>query len=124
MRIASLGWPGGRVAGGTYPGETLRTPPKTGIGKVLFRPSPGARVFLGDFRAEGQSNFELRDVVTNTWYLLRVSNVTIRNVRTRLFFIRTSKFVQVLGGDVGGIQVAASPTIGTKKRAIRPQYYH
>jgi hypothetical protein len=108
------------LAGGSYPTETLRAPPKSGEGMVVFRPSPGARVALGNLRAEGLTNFELRDVTTQTWYLLRVANVTIRNVQTRLFFVRTSNNVRVLGGSVGGIQDAASPTIGTYEDSDPP----
>jgi hypothetical protein len=103
------------VAGGTYPGETMRAAPKTGgTGVVSFRPAAGASATMsGDLTVRGPNHIQVSDMTMGGYYISGgTTDFTSRNVTLTTLFVRWASYVSIIGGSVGGTCDGTSETVG------------
>lgn len=102
------------VAGGTYPSQTLDPPRKpAGSAIILFRRALGATVNVGEIRTNGINAVEFRGMSFDDYYLAAGSSrITFRNDAAKVFYIRSSHTISLVGGSVGPSCDGESATVG------------
>ena len=91
------------VGGGRYADqEEIDREQKPSSRDVIFRPAKGARPVLGALDVEG-SHVEFRGLrIENDFYLqCSADDVTLRGSKARLFFIRSSRNIRLIGTEFG-----------------------
>ena len=91
------------LAAGTYPEQERIGVDSTKLSgtDVVFRPAAGAAVSLPELTVAG-SHLELRGMQIAGWTTWdSADDVTFRDMKSGFFFIRSSKNISVIGGEVG-----------------------
>jgi hypothetical protein len=110
------------VAAGTYPPQLVKQDlTKTSPNDVVFRPAPGASVFvagrldLGDFDVRGASHITVRGLKAEEIRAINsVSDVTLQNIDARNFYLNGVQNVLIKGGDWGPCTTRVDPCSNSK----------
>jgi len=105
---------------GTFPGQTIDAPRKSGSGVVTFR---GPATLTGELNVTSSNHLHFVDISRGGENLMTVSDVTIEGGSSRYFFIRSSDHVTYKGGSIGGTHTGISPTIGAAYLSTLPTTY-
>lgn len=90
------------MRGGTYPAQTVEAAGRPRGGRpVVFRPASGARVVVDGALVVEASNVEFRRLAATVLESVGASRQTFRGLDVDLLFIKGSRRVSVIGGDVG-----------------------
>ena len=115
------------VAAGTYGKEEIDPPAKSGSGVVLFTPAAGASVNTGQVSTFAVNHIEFNGFTANSFYISSdysgvtpSDDITLRNISTTVWFIRSSNNISIIGGNSGYSNIADSDTIGSSGTTTVP----